>query len=39
MDQAIQMGLIAGEQIVRSPNASTEWYDGLSRFDGYRIVD
>jgi len=39
MDQAIQMGLIAGEQIVRSPNGSTEWYDGLSRFEGYRIVD
>ncbi|HPA48187.1 MAG TPA: hypothetical protein PK395_20655, partial [bacterium] len=39
MDQAIQMGLLVGEQIVRSPNGSAGWYDGLSRFEGYRIVD
>ena len=39
MDQAIQMGLLAGEHLGQSPTECDRWYDQLSRFDGYRIVD
>ncbi len=39
LDQAIQMGLLAGAHVCRFPDESDRWYDELSRFDGYRIVD
>ncbi|MFH1741403.1 MAG: FAD-dependent oxidoreductase [bacterium] len=39
IDQAIQMGLLAGEHLSTFPTESSRWYDRLSQFDGYRIVD
>jgi len=39
MDQAIQMGLLAGEHVCKFPSESSRWYEQLSRFEGYRIVD
>ena len=39
LDQAIQMGLLAGEHLSKFPTESHRWYDGLEQFEGYRIVD
>ena len=39
LDQAIEMGLLAGEHLCRFTSESGRWYDRISRFEGYRIVD
>lgn len=38
MDQALQMGILAAEHILQNENVDL-WYDRVSRFNDYRIVD
>ncbi len=39
IDQAMQMGLKAAEHIASQPVHFNEWYDKVSQFNDYRIVD
>ncbi len=39
LDHALDTGLAAGEHLADNPNGAREWYDGLHRFEHYRIVD
>ena len=38
LDQSIQMGLSAAEQILQNDHCN-QWYDHIDRFNDYRIVD
>ena len=38
-DQSMQMGLLAAEQVLHHPDRLPDWYDGVARFNDYRIVD
>ncbi|MDX9754153.1 MAG: FAD-dependent oxidoreductase [bacterium] len=39
IDQSIQMGLLAADHLVHSPDSLADWYQQVSRFDSYRIID
>ncbi|MEW6237672.1 MAG: FAD-dependent oxidoreductase [Candidatus Omnitrophota bacterium] len=39
IDQSIQMGLLAAEEIMAQASDFSHWYDSVSRFNDYRIVD
>lgn len=39
LDQSIQMGLLAAEQVAKFDANFDAWYDTLERFNDYRIVD
>lgn len=38
LDQSLQMGLLAGEHVLQHENCDS-WYDTISQFNHYRIVD
>ncbi|HOJ59312.1 MAG TPA: FAD-dependent oxidoreductase [bacterium] len=39
LDQSIQMGILAAEEILRARGDFYSWYDHVDRFNQYRIVD
>ncbi len=39
IDQAMQMGLLAAEEVIRQPSNFENWYKNVKQFNDYRIVD
>lgn len=39
LDHALDTGIAAGEHLAQYPKGAAQWYDGLHRFENYRIVD
>ncbi|RJP18992.1 MAG: FAD-dependent oxidoreductase [Candidatus Omnitrophota bacterium] len=39
IDQGMQMGLLAAEEIIKQPNDFSDWYKNVDQFNEYRIVD
>ena len=39
IDQSIQMGLLAADEVMKNPAAFKDWYNNAARFDDYRIID